>query len=146
MCCRYALKSFVIILPLLGLTWLFGILAANPWNRGLSITFSCLFIIFNSLQVSLKNIVTSLKSLLNLINLTLLCFLFLYVYHMQGFSVFLFHVVRHEKNWDKLKRFWVTKCLKRTAEVRVYHEVTCCIYVLYIQYLKWRIVNNHWNY
>lgn len=48
---RNVLKSVLVLLPLLGLTWLFGLLAANPWNTATATAFQWLFVIFNSLQV-----------------------------------------------------------------------------------------------
>ena len=44
---RTAIKSTVILLPLLGLTWIFGLFAVNENTT----VFAWLFTIFNSLQV-----------------------------------------------------------------------------------------------
>ena len=43
--CRFALKACVLLVPLLGLTWLFGLLSP------LHIAFAYIFTIFNSTQV-----------------------------------------------------------------------------------------------
>ena len=52
--CSGVLKSVLVLLPLLGLTWLFGLLAANPWSRTTATVFQWLFVIFNSLQVGVR--------------------------------------------------------------------------------------------
>jgi hypothetical protein len=75
---RHTLYSFMALLPLMGGTWLFGLLAANDFSEALHIIFSWLFVVCNTLQ---------------------------------GCAVFLFHVVRHEKNWNRIKSF-VKKRLK----------------------------------
>ena len=49
MLCRKLFKSFIIILPLLGFTWVFGVLAVDKDT----LAFAMVFIIFNSLQVSM---------------------------------------------------------------------------------------------
>lgn len=49
---RAAVKSAFLLLPLLGLTWVFGLLAVNNNTS----VFAWLFTIFNSLQVSFSNI------------------------------------------------------------------------------------------
>ena len=46
-------KATVILLPLLGITWVFGILAVNQESSA----FAWIFTILNSLQVSLYNII-----------------------------------------------------------------------------------------
>ena len=45
--CRTVLKATVILLPLLGITWVFGLLAVNQESS----VFAWIFTIFNSLQV-----------------------------------------------------------------------------------------------
>ena len=45
--CRTVLKATVILLPLLGITWVFGLLAVNQESS----VFAWIFAIFNSLQV-----------------------------------------------------------------------------------------------
>ena len=47
--CRYLVKASVILLPLLGLTWVFGLFAVNENTA----VFAWLFTILNSLQVYL---------------------------------------------------------------------------------------------
>ena len=47
--CRALFVASVVLLPLLGLTWVFGILTVNVNST----VFAWLFTIFNSLQVSL---------------------------------------------------------------------------------------------
>ena len=46
--CRALFVASVVLLPLLGLTWMFGILTVNANST----VFAWLFTIFNSLQVS----------------------------------------------------------------------------------------------
>ena len=50
-CCRYCLKAILIILPLMGLTWLFGTLAAFNYSEVVRDIFSGLFVVCNTLQV-----------------------------------------------------------------------------------------------
>ena len=47
--CRRLLKAMIILLPLLGLTWIIGILAVNNDTQA----FAWIFAILNSLQVIL---------------------------------------------------------------------------------------------
>lgn len=58
--CRMALKGLVILLPLLGLTWMFGLMSVNSDT----IVFQYLFAIFNSLQVTRLLILLNINSYL----------------------------------------------------------------------------------
>ena len=70
------MKAAVILLPLLGLTWLFGFLAVNKE----SMVFAWIFTLLNSLQVcALHNDVSSL----------LFC--------VQGGFILILHVIRNRK-------------------------------------------------
>ena len=52
--CRAGAKAMIILMPILGLSWVFGILAVNE----ATIVFQYLFCIFNSLQVIFKKFTT----------------------------------------------------------------------------------------
>ena len=60
------LKATVILLPLLGITWVFGILAVNQESS----VFAWIFTIFNSLQVLASYII--LPTTCSVINLSIL--------------------------------------------------------------------------
>jgi hypothetical protein len=78
---KLALKAIIILLPLLGLTWIIGLFAADP-------TFSIIFAyIFVALNV------------------------------LQGLFIFLFHVVRHDRVWSKLK-LCCTKAKAKSSFIR----------------------------
>ena len=49
LCCRTLLKAVIILLPLLGITWIIGILAVNDDTE----VFAWIFAILNSLQVNM---------------------------------------------------------------------------------------------
>ena len=51
---RYLIKAIIILLPLLGLTWIIGILAVNENTE----VFAWIFAILNSLQVSKANYIS----------------------------------------------------------------------------------------
>ena len=53
-CCRYCLKAILIVLPLMGFTWLFGTLAAFNYSEVVRDIFSGLFIVCNTFQVCAK--------------------------------------------------------------------------------------------
>ena len=53
--CRALLKAAVIVVPILGCTWVFGLLAINENT----VAFAWIFTIFNSLQVSCLSIMFS---------------------------------------------------------------------------------------
>ena len=46
--CRSILKAICVMTPILGLAWIFGVLAVNEDTR----VFQILFVVFNSLQVT----------------------------------------------------------------------------------------------
>ena len=52
------MKAFVIILPLLGLTWVIGLLAVNPYTT----VFAWIFLFLNAFQVYCAHIHTLLNS------------------------------------------------------------------------------------
>ena len=52
--CRYCLKAILIILPLMGFTWLFGTLAAFNYSEVVRDIFSGLFVVCNTFQVCAK--------------------------------------------------------------------------------------------
>ena len=76
---RTSLKAAVILLPLLGMTWVFGLLAINDDT----IAFTWIFTILNSLQVCPQLIVSHQLTASLLI--------------LQGFFIFLFYVVKNKK-------------------------------------------------
>lgn len=74
---RVVLLASVVLLPLLGLTWAFGVLNVNKNTM----VFAWLFTIFNSLQVH---------------NSSQLCIGMNHNYYLQGLFLFFFHVLRSE--------------------------------------------------
>ena len=78
---RYLVKSSVILLPVLGCTWIFGLLSVNQYT----LVFTWLFTILNSLQVS--------AYILHILHSAWLyqCF------SQKGFFIFICYVLRHEK-------------------------------------------------
>ena len=76
---RTSLKAAVILLPLLGMTWVFGLLAINDDT----IAFTWIFTILNSLQVRTQLISNHQLTATSLI--------------LQGFFIFLFYVVKNKK-------------------------------------------------
>ena len=74
---RHILKATVILLPLLGITWVFGLLAVNESTA----VFAWLFTIFNSLQVKSSFIAALVHYLCT---------------PTQGLFIFFFHVVRNK--------------------------------------------------
>ncbi len=77
--CRQLFKATVILLPLLGLTWVFGLLSVNSST----IVFAWLFSIFNSLQglfVFIFHVLRSEK---------VLCYTHVYIHCDLAFFMFL---------------------------------------------------------
>ena len=50
-CCRTSLRSLCVLLPIMGLTWIFGVFSVNEDL----VAFQYIFAIFNSLQVRVIN-------------------------------------------------------------------------------------------
>ena len=74
---RALLKAAVIVVPVLGCTWVFGLLAVNEDT----VVFAWIFTILNSLQVYH----------------ILLCCLSVYINVLQGMLIMFFYVLRDEK-------------------------------------------------
>ena len=74
---RHILKATIILLPLLGMTWVFGLLAVNENTA----VFAWLFTIFNSLQAGLISRIETEHYCLSL---------------TQGVFIFFFHVLRNK--------------------------------------------------
>lgn len=41
---------------------------------------------------------------------------------LQGVAIFVFHVVRHEKNWGKLKKLFTSKIGRKRQDTRTSHK------------------------
>ena len=113
---RTTIKASIILLPLLGLTWLFGLLAVNQQTSFLA----WLFVILNASQVHYThihvdififnyynlmvtytpwNVVLVVQSLEKWVYSTIEYFLFLIFINLftQGIAIFILHVVRNER-------------------------------------------------
>ena len=101
---RTILKATVILLPLLGITWVFGILAVNQESS----VFAWIFIILNSLQVSLflcMYLVAACMAEQGQLPQEEFKFFNLI---QQGLFILIFHVIRNDKvrQWLFDKPYW----------------------------------------
>ncbi len=85
--CRTILRATVILLPLLGLTWVFGILTLDANAT----VFAWLFTIFNSLQVNTTSMHHAFPHSYY-VEVYIICF-----YVPQGVGILFFNVIRSDK-------------------------------------------------
>ena len=103
---RKLMKATVILMPLLGLTWLIGLLAAIPFPQPVPLILAAFFLVLNTLQVRIPS--------------HTICLTTHYVFPhciSQGAFIFFFHVVRHDRIWPKLRR--ICFCIKKKKETTV---------------------------
>ena len=117
---RHILKATVILLPLLGMTWVFGLLAVNENTA----VFAWLFTIFNSLQAGLISRIETEHYCLSL---------------TQGVFIFFFHVLRNKTVSVHLS--FIVLCKNHSSLHVRYHQGytrdTPCI--LQTSLTRWRV-------
>lgn len=110
--CRKLFKAFIIILPLLGVTWVIGLLAVNEDT----VAFATVFVILNSLQVIHGIVCYTLfisdRSVLNVHSRMHALISFL-----QGTAIFFFFVVRSDQVWPKIVSLCKFCCSRKPSKI-----------------------------